>query len=84
METWDELNDREDSDREAEEANLAMMALTLSDLEFESGSGSESDENDQVYSNLSWSNLIHDFMSLFQDQTRHVKVVMKQLEFLKG
>lgn len=34
METWDELGDEEDSDKEVEEANLALMALTLFDLEF--------------------------------------------------
>lgn len=44
METWDELDDEEDSDREAEEANLTLIALTLSDTKYESGSGSKSDE----------------------------------------
>ena len=67
METWDELHDEEDSDREAEEAGLALMDLTLSNLESESGSRSESDEKDRVYCNLYCSNLIHDSMSLCQD-----------------
>lgn len=83
MDKWDELDDEKDLDREAEEANLTLMALTLSDSESESSSGSESDEEDKVYSTLSYSDLIHDFMSLYQDQARHMKVVKKQLEFLK-
>lgn len=67
METWDELNNEKDSDKEAEEANLELMVLTLSNSESESEYGSESDEEDKVYSNVSCSDLIHDFMSLFQD-----------------
>lgn len=67
MATWDELGDEEDSDREAEEANLALMALTLSNLEFEPGSSSESDEGGEVYSYVSFYDLIHDFMSHCQD-----------------
>lgn len=31
IETWDELDNEEDSDKEVEEANLALMAHTLSD-----------------------------------------------------
>ena len=67
MATWDELVDEKDSNREADEANLALMDLTLSDSEFESCSGSKSDKEDREYLNLSWSDLIHDFMSLCQD-----------------
>ncbi|KAI5410316.1 hypothetical protein KIW84_055709 [Lathyrus oleraceus] len=67
METWYKLDDDEYSDREAEDANLALMALTLSDSESESGSSSKSDEEDKVYFNLSCSDLIHGFMILCQD-----------------
>lgn len=83
MGTWDELDDKEDSDREAKEVNLALTALTLSDSEFESSFGCESNKEDEVYSKLSWFDLIHDLMSLCQDQSRHIKAVKKQLEFLK-
>lgn len=77
MATWDELDDEEDSDIEAEEVNLVLMAFTLSDSESELGSGFESDEKDEVYSNLSCYNLIHDLMIRCQDQARHMKVVKK-------
>lgn len=82
METWDELGDEEDSDREAEEANLVLIALTLSDSESRPGSGFESDEEYEVYSNLYCSDIIHDFMSHCQDKTRHVKAIKKRLDFL--
>lgn len=52
METWDELDDEKDSNREAEEVNLELVALTLFDSEFESSSYFEYDEEDMVYSNL--------------------------------
>lgn len=73
MATWDELGDEEYSDREAEEANLALMALILSDSEFGSGYESESDEEDEVYSNISRYYIIHDFMSHCQVKTRQGK-----------
>lgn len=47
METWDESVDEKDSDREVKEVNLALMALTLSDLESELGSSFEFDEKDR-------------------------------------
>lgn len=59
------------------------MALTLSHSESESGFGLESDEEDEIYSNLSHSDLIHDFMSHCQDKARHLNVVKKQLDFIK-
>ena len=82
MVTWNELDDEEDSDREVEEVNLALMALTLSNSEFGSGSVSELYKEDEVYSNLSCSNLIHSLMSHCQDKTRHMKDDKKQLDFL--
>lgn len=82
-ETWDELDDEEHSDREAEEANHALMALTLSDSEAKSGSGSEYDEEDKVHSNLSCFDIIHDLMSHCQDKERHMKAAKKKLGFLK-
>lgn len=83
METWDELIEEKDSDREDEDANLALMALTLYDSESESGLGSESDDKDREYPKLSQYDLIHDSMSLCQDQARRIKVVKKHLEFLE-
>ncbi|KAI5385192.1 hypothetical protein KIW84_071976 [Lathyrus oleraceus] len=58
MATWDEFYDEEDSNGEIEEENLALMALTLSDLKSESSSDSESDEEDKMtsYSNLGMGN----------------------------
>lgn len=47
MATWDELVDEKYSDKEAEEANHALMDLTLFDSESESGAGSEFDEKDR-------------------------------------
>lgn len=43
METWDELDNEDNSDKDEEEANLALMALTSSDMEFESTSYLESE-----------------------------------------
>lgn len=59
------------------------MAYTLSVSESKSGSGSKYDEEDEVYLNLSRYDLIHDLMSRWQDKVRHMKVVKKQLDFLK-
>ena len=82
VETWYKLDDEEDSDREFGEANLALMALTHSDSEFESGSGFESDEEDEVCSKPIFFNPIHNFMIHFQDKARHMNDVKKQFDFL--
>lgn len=69
--------------KKLKEVKRALMALTLSNSEFESGSGSEYDEKDKEYPNLYWFYLIHNFMSLCQRLGKRVKVVKKQLEFLR-
>ncbi|KAI5442948.1 hypothetical protein KIW84_011835 [Lathyrus oleraceus] len=66
METWDELDDGKDSDIEAEEANFALMAFTLSNSESESGFGFEYDEEykDNFFSMLygpCYPNLVNEF-----------------------
>lgn len=42
MATWDEIDNQEDSKRDEEQANLALMGLTS----FEADYGSESEEGD--------------------------------------
>lgn len=62
------------------------MAHTLSNSESESGFGSESEEEYEVYSNISRYDLItfiHDLMSHCQNKARQMKAVKKQLDFLK-
>lgn len=44
------------------------MALTLFNSEFELGYASEYDKEDELYSNLSYYKIIHDFMSHCQDK----------------
>ncbi|KAI5440534.1 hypothetical protein KIW84_010137 [Lathyrus oleraceus] len=65
METWDELDDEKDLDREPEEANFALMAFTLSDPESGSGSGSESDIEDWRVRPISTWNLNLGLLKLF-------------------
>lgn len=80
------LDSKEDSDKKAGETNLAWMAHTLSDSKFGSGSGLNMMRKMRLFSNLSHSNLItffHDLMSHCQDKERHMKVIKKQLDFLK-
>lgn len=48
MDTWDELDDEEDSDRAAEEASLALMAYILSNFKIKSESGLGSDKDNNV------------------------------------
>lgn len=58
MATWDELDNAEDFEMDEEQANLSLMALTSPEVESGSNSGSESAEEDKVFSKLSCSNLI--------------------------
>lgn len=55
------------------------MALTSSEVEFDSYNGSES-KKDEVFSKLSCSNLItfiQDIMSRCKENARHVKILTK-------
>lgn len=59
MATWDEFDKEEESDKDDEESNLALMDLTSLDTKYESYSGSYSEEEDMVFSKLYRSNLIN-------------------------
>ncbi|KAI5410339.1 hypothetical protein KIW84_055729 [Lathyrus oleraceus] len=48
MATWDELDNEEDANKDEEQANLGLMALTSSETESESDFGFESEEEDKV------------------------------------
>ncbi|KAI5397352.1 hypothetical protein KIW84_063243 [Lathyrus oleraceus] len=63
METWDELDNEEDFIKDEEEANLAFMVVTYSEAKSNSKSGSDSDEENEVFSKISRSDLI----TLIQD-----------------
>ena len=52
METWDELDIKEASEKKEEKAKLTLMALTSSVAESDSDFGSNSDEEDEVFSKL--------------------------------
>ncbi|KAI5417275.1 hypothetical protein KIW84_042043 [Lathyrus oleraceus] len=68
METWEEL----DNEGEDEKANLALMALILSDSKFEVGFDSKSENTTHVLSKLSISDLgalCHDFMERYSFTT---------------
>lgn len=57
------------------------MALTSSDIESDSYFGSDSEEEYEVFSKLSLSNLItlvQDLMGLCQDKAKHMKILKKQ------
>lgn len=57
---------------------MALMAATPSDTKYESTSDSNSDGKDEVFSNLSYSDLIYliqELMSRCQDKVRLVKTV---------
>ncbi|KAI5412653.1 hypothetical protein KIW84_057339 [Lathyrus oleraceus] len=48
METGDELDNEDNSEKQDGEANLAMMALISSDIEYELNFDSESNEEDEI------------------------------------
>lgn len=82
MAAWEEL----DNEGEDEEANLALMASTFSDSEFEVGSNSKSEDTNHAIFKLSISDLdtlCHDFMEKCQQKARHVKMITKQYDLLK-
>lgn len=77
MATWDELDNEYCLGREEGEANLELMALTSSDSEPKSDSGLESEDGDEVFSNLSCSDLI----SCIQDLMSHCQKRLDTLIF---
>ncbi|KAI5448721.1 hypothetical protein KIW84_015929 [Lathyrus oleraceus] len=56
--TWDELDNEEDSKKDEDQANLSLMTLTSFEAELDSDSGLQSEEDDEVFSKLSHSDLI--------------------------
>ncbi|KAI5407650.1 hypothetical protein KIW84_053776 [Lathyrus oleraceus] len=48
MATWDELDNEEDSKKDEEQTNLALMDLTSFEVEYNSDSGSESEEENEI------------------------------------
>lgn len=58
MATWDELDKEGESNKDEEEVNQALMASISSDKEFDVGFGSDFEEDDEVFSKLSHSDLI--------------------------
>lgn len=86
METWDELDNEENSENDEQQANLTLMALTSSEAESDSDSGSNSEEEDEVFSNLSRYDIItflQDLMCRCQERSRHMKILKKQYDLLK-
>lgn len=59
MATCDEHDNEEDSEKDEEHADLALMALTSYGEESDSDSSSKSEEEDEVFSKLSRSYLIN-------------------------
>ncbi|KAI5417687.1 hypothetical protein KIW84_042340 [Lathyrus oleraceus] len=53
METWDEIDNEEDSKKDEEQANLALMNLISSEAESNSDFSSKSEEEDVAFSKLS-------------------------------
>lgn len=79
METQEELENEEEDDKE--EANLAQMALTLSESESEASSNLDPEDTKEVFSELFKSNLItlcQDLMERCQQKARHMKILKKQ------
>lgn len=58
METWDELDNKDNLDKDKGAANMALVALTSSNTKSESTSDPKSEEEDEVIFNLSCSNMI--------------------------
>lgn len=86
MEPWDELDNEDGSDKDEGEANLALMAITPSEKKYESTFDSNSDGEDEVFSNLSHSNFIsfiQEPMSRCQDKARITKTLKKEYDLLK-
>ena len=86
METWDELDNEEDSEKDEERANLALMDSTFSDSESGDGSDSESKDTEHVIYKLSKSNqstLCHSLMERRRQKARHMKTLNKQYDLLK-
>lgn len=72
--------------KEHEEANLALIASTFSNLESEADSDSESADTEHVLSNLSKSDLsamCHDLIERCQQKAKHIKTLKKQYDLLK-
>lgn len=62
------------------------MALTSSEAESGSDSGSEFDEEDEVFSKISRSDLItffQDLMGRCKDKSRHMKILKRKYNLLK-
>lgn len=84
MESWDELEKEGESDKYEEEFNRFLMALTSSDTESDSGSGSDCEE--EVFSKLSRLDLIsfiQDLMDRFQDKAIHIKILKRDYDLMK-
>lgn len=76
METWDELDNEEDSKKDEEKANLALMTLTYFEADFDS----ESKEEDEVFSKSSYFDLItfvQDHMGKCQDKQDIAKINLR-------
>ncbi|XP_050888860.1 uncharacterized protein LOC127094028 [Lathyrus oleraceus] len=86
MATWNELDNKDEFDKDEGEANLALMDMEPSNTEYESTLDSYLDEEDEVFSNLSRSNLISfilEPMSLCQNKQRLMKTLKKECGLLK-
>lgn len=86
METWDELDNEENSDKDEEQTNIALMDLTSLETKSNSDSGSEFEEDDEVFSKLSRSYLItfiQDLMGRCQDKAIYMGFLKKQYDLLK-
>lgn len=86
MATWDELDNKEDYEKDEEQANLAFMAITSTKVESDSDSSSEFEDEDEVFSKLSCSYLItfvQELMGRCQKKVRHMKILKKQYDLFK-
>lgn len=86
MAIWDELDKEDELEKDEEEANLSLMALTSSDTEPDSDSSLYYEEENEVFSKLSCYDLIafiQDLMGRYQEKTRHMKILKKQYDLLK-
>ncbi|XP_050914968.1 uncharacterized protein LOC127129906 [Lathyrus oleraceus] len=68
METWDELDNKEEDNENKEEANLALVASTFSDSEVDSDSDSE--DVDEAFSRL----IRYDIITFCQDLMDRYKI----------
>jgi len=83
MATWDDLDKQSESEKEEveEEANLALVATIASDAE----SRIDSDDEDDVYSKLTRSELIEtvkDLISHYQRKSKDLKVLKTKFDLL--